>query len=98
MHDKPAPIQVTWLAYPGSTGVSSIDYRLTDPYLDPPGMFDDLYVERSVRLPDTFWVYDPLEQIDVAPLPFHCERTRDVRLPEQLLQSQSRGICACGPG
>ena len=57
---KAAPVQVTWLAYPGTTGVSAIDYRLTDPQLDPPGMYDDLYCERTYRLPETFWCYDPM--------------------------------------
>ncbi len=55
---KPAPIQVTWLGYPGTTGMDAIDYRLTDPRLDPPGM-QEFYAERSVRLPDSFWCYDP---------------------------------------
>ncbi len=67
---KPAPIQVTWLAYPGTTGVSAIDYRLTDVNLDPPGMFEGCYTEESVRLPDTFWCYDPLAaEPAVGPLP-----------------------------
>jgi predicted O-linked N-acetylglucosamine transferase (SPINDLY family) len=57
---KPAPVQAAWLAYPGTTGLTAIDYRLTDPYLDPPGQFDDLYSEESIRLPETFWCYDPL--------------------------------------
>jgi predicted O-linked N-acetylglucosamine transferase (SPINDLY family) len=57
---KPAPVQAVWLAYPGTTGLWAIDYRLTDPYLDPPGQFDDLYTEESIRLPETFWCYDPL--------------------------------------
>jgi predicted O-linked N-acetylglucosamine transferase (SPINDLY family) len=67
---KPAPVQVSWLAYPGTTGLPAIDYRLTDPYLDPPGLFDAFYSEESVRLPDTFWCYDPLtDQPAVNALP-----------------------------
>jgi predicted O-linked N-acetylglucosamine transferase (SPINDLY family) len=57
---KPAPVQVCWLAYPGTTGLSTMDYRITDRHLDPPGLYDDCYSEESLRLPDTFWCYDPL--------------------------------------
>jgi predicted O-linked N-acetylglucosamine transferase (SPINDLY family) len=39
--------------------MDTIDYRLTDPYLDPPGCDESFYCERSIRLPDTFWCYDP---------------------------------------
>jgi predicted O-linked N-acetylglucosamine transferase (SPINDLY family) len=56
---KPAPVQVTFAGYPGTTGLAAIDYHLTDPYLDPPGCDETCYVEESVRLPDTFWCYDP---------------------------------------
>jgi protein O-GlcNAc transferase len=57
--NKPAPVQVAWLAYPGTTGIPAIDYRLTDPWLDPAELGDDRYTETSIRLPDTFWCYDP---------------------------------------
>jgi predicted O-linked N-acetylglucosamine transferase (SPINDLY family) len=67
---KPAPIQVCWLAYQGTTGMSTIDYRLTDSHLDPPGVFDHYYSEESIRLPDSFWCYDPLtNEPAVNPLP-----------------------------
>ena len=57
---KPAPVQVTWLGYPGTTGLDTIDYRITDPYLDPKGVDEDKNWERPIRLPETFWCYDPL--------------------------------------
>jgi len=56
---KPAPVQVTYLGYPGSTGVETIDYRLSDPYLDPPGTNLSIYSEQTMRLPETYWCYQP---------------------------------------
>lgn len=56
---QPAPVQLTWLAYPGSTGTRSVEYRLTDPYLDPPDTEAGKYSEESIRLPDTFLCYGP---------------------------------------
>jgi predicted O-linked N-acetylglucosamine transferase (SPINDLY family) len=67
---KPAPVQVTYLAYCGTTGLSTIDYRLTDPYLDPPGQDEQIYTEQSVRLPETYWCYQPaIETPPVNALP-----------------------------
>jgi predicted O-linked N-acetylglucosamine transferase (SPINDLY family) len=67
---RPAPVQVCWLAYPGTTGLAAMDFRLTDPHLDPPGSDTTVYSEESIRLPDTFWCYDPLARDDgVGPLP-----------------------------
>ena len=62
---KPAPVQVTFAGYPGSTGLKAIDYRLSDPYLDPPGMDESIYSEKTIRLPNSFWCYDPLECRDI---------------------------------
>jgi len=66
---KPAPVQVAWLAYPGTTGLAAMDYRLSDPRLDPEG-YDNHYRERTLRLADSFWCYDALaEQPAVNALP-----------------------------
>jgi predicted O-linked N-acetylglucosamine transferase (SPINDLY family) len=66
---KPAPVQITWLGYPNTTGVSTIDYRLTDRFADPPEA-DAYYTEKLIRLPDAFFVYEPpAEAGEAAPLP-----------------------------
>ena len=59
---KPAPVQLSYLAYAGSTGLPTIDYRLTDPYLDPPDWPDSCYRERAIRLPNCFWCYEPISE------------------------------------
>ena len=56
--EKPAPVQLSWLAYPGTTGVDGMDYRITDPFLDPPGA-PLPYSEQSLWLPHSFWCYGP---------------------------------------
>lgn len=48
---KPAPIQMTWLGFPQTTGLDSIDYRISDAFVDPPGMTDALHSEKILRLP-----------------------------------------------
>ena len=65
----PAPVQITFAGYPGTTGLHAMDYRLTDPYLDPPGENDELYSEESIRLPHSFWCYAPSEFVPLHPLP-----------------------------
>lgn len=58
---KPAPVQVTWLGYPNTTGLDTIDFRISDAFADPPSTTDHLHSETLVRLPRSAWCYRPLE-------------------------------------
>ncbi len=57
---KPAPIQVSYLGFPEPTGLSAIDYGLTDHWADPPGATPEALAERLVWLPETAWCFTPL--------------------------------------
>jgi predicted O-linked N-acetylglucosamine transferase (SPINDLY family) len=56
---KPAPVQITWIGYAGTTGLAAMDYRITDAYMDPPGLTERYHSETLIRLPQTSTLYQP---------------------------------------
>lgn len=64
---RPAAVQASWLGYLNTTGLDSIDFRITDRYADPPGLSEHLYSEQLVRLPHSQWCYQPYYQLPLPP-------------------------------
>ncbi|KAH9674501.1 putative UDP-N-acetylglucosamine--peptide N-acetylglucosaminyltransferase SPINDLY [Citrus sinensis] len=66
---QPAPVQVTWIGYPNTTGLPTIDYRITDSLADPPET-KQKHVEELIRLPECFLCYTPSPEAGpVCPTP-----------------------------
>ncbi|MBI5484416.1 MAG: tetratricopeptide repeat protein [Deltaproteobacteria bacterium] len=66
---KPAPIQVSWLGYPGTSGLKAMDYFIADHSLAPKGLLDDFFTEKIVRLPSAV-SFEPFPHSPpVKPLP-----------------------------
>jgi protein O-GlcNAc transferase len=67
---RPAPVQVTWNGYPNTTGMTSMDYCITDAFCDPPGATEHLSAEKLVRLPTIHMAWRPPAGAPaVGPLP-----------------------------
>ncbi len=63
---KPAPIQMTYLGYPDTTGLSTVDYRIVDQYVEPPEE-DGLYTtEKPLRVPHSYFCYTPIEKCPIT--------------------------------
>jgi protein O-GlcNAc transferase len=67
---KPAPIQISWIGYLATTGLSAMDYKISDNYTDPFGKTEQFHTESILRLPETFLCYLPdRASPEVGPLP-----------------------------
>lgn len=68
---RPAPVQMTWMTFASATtGMEVVDYRISDPFIDPIGSEEGCYAEKTLRLQETAWCYDPmLEAPPVGPMP-----------------------------
>lgn len=66
---RPAPLQATWIGYPGTTGLRAVDYYLTDRYILPPGQYDAQFTEKLVYLPASAAFQPEVNSAAVNPLP-----------------------------
>ena len=97
---KPAPVQVTYLGYCSSTGLEAMDYRFSDPYLDPPDADLSCYREQTIRLPQTYWC--AISRADQRLTFRRCrlclpDTSRFSAVFEQLCKSLDGTQEACGP-
>ena len=66
---KPAPVQVSWMGYPGTTGLQSMDYFMGPGFALPAGECDDQFSEKVVGLPFTVSYLPAIEYPAVNTLP-----------------------------
>ncbi len=66
---RPAPLQVSWIGYPNTTGLTAMDYHFADRFNCPPGRFDHLFTEKVVQLPSNGTFEHPRQSPEVNDLP-----------------------------
>ncbi len=72
---KPAPVQVSYLGYPATTGLQAMDYRLTDFWADPPGETESFHTEELLRIDGGFLCYGPPgDAPDIGALPYEANQ------------------------
>ena len=88
---RPAPVQVSWLGYPNTTGLPEMDVRITDAIADPVGEAESFHTERLARLPGGAWCFRPHADTPEAdtsprtgPVTFGCFNVPRKFDPEQL--------------
>ena len=64
---RPAPVQMTWLGYLNTTGLTRMDYRLCDARTDPVETAQATHTERLIAMPHSQWCYRPILDADIAP-------------------------------
>nr|ACF96937.1 SPINDLY [Sinningia speciosa] len=98
---RPAPVQVTWIGYPNTTGLPAIDYRITDALADSPDT-KQKHVEELVRLPGCFLCYTPSPEAGpVSPTPAQSNGfitfgsfNNLAKITPRVLQVWARILCA----
>jgi predicted O-linked N-acetylglucosamine transferase (SPINDLY family) len=66
---RPAPVQASWLGYLSTSGMTRVDYRITDAFADPPGEAERFHTEKLLRLPHSQWCYRPPAAAEPAAAP-----------------------------
>lgn len=65
---RPAPVQIMYLGYPYSSGLRTVDYFISDPFLDGPENAR-YFTEQQLRLPESFITFDSLHVQPINPEP-----------------------------
>ena len=64
---RPAPVQVSWVGYLNTTGLTRMDFRLCDDRTDPAAAAQALHTERLKPMPESQWCYRPMVDTPMAP-------------------------------
>ncbi|UTY57427.1 tetratricopeptide repeat protein [Massilia sp. erpn] len=63
---RPAPVQATWLGFPGPTAIPGVDYVISDPFVLPPEL-EPYFTEKPLHMPHTFQINDRQRAIGATP-------------------------------